>query len=535
MKIVVADGLAKEGLEKLKSVPGLDLSVHADIPRDELKKLLATADVLVVRSRTQVDADLLGAAPQLKLAIRAGIGLDNIDVPAATDRGVIVMNAPTGNIVTTAEHALALLFAVSRHVAAADASLRQGKWEKKKFQGHELRGKTLGVLGLGNIGKAVAERGLGLKMRVVGYDPFLTAEAAARLGVELLPLEKVLSSSDYVTVHVPLNAETRYLLGKDALASMKKGAFLINCARGGVVEEAALVAALESGHLGGAALDVFETEPLPAGHPLTKISNVVLTPHLGASTDEAQVQVGLEVAEQIRLFVHEGALKNAVNVPNLPPESVGAVRPYMDLCERVGQVAAQLLAHDRGVRVDRIRVRYEGHALDVNRELLTLSLLQGVLGAALSQPVNLVNVRKLVRERGLAVEESTERECEDFASLVAVELGSTKTVRVAGTLFGKGSPRIVRIDDFRIDAIPEGHLLYTRNIDKPGVIGALGTRLGAHGINIAQMHLGRERGEAIALTCVDSAPTPEVLEDLRRIDGMVAILPLRLPNRRDPV
>jgi D-3-phosphoglycerate dehydrogenase / 2-oxoglutarate reductase len=526
-KVLIADGLASEGLQKLKTIPGVELLEYSAIERSDLIGLLAGVDILIVRSRTQVDRDLLQHGKQLKIVLRAGIGLDNVDVAAATDRGVVVMNAPTGNIVTTAEHTLALIFAVSRHVAQADASLRQGKWEKKKFQGSELRNKVLGLVGLGNIGRVVAERALALGMTVLGHDPYLSAEAAAKHNIKLVSFEDLLKNSDYVSVHVPLTSSTKYLLGRDALLKMKKDAYLINCARGGIVEEKALIEVLEAGHLTGAALDVFETEPLPPDHPLLKRTDVVLTPHLGASTDEAQVQVSLEVAEEIGLYVSKGVLKNAINVPNVTVEQLELLRPYLDLGERLGSFSCQIAPQQS---VKQIRIRYEGSVASFNRDILTLSILKGYLAPLLSETVNFVNVRKLLKERGIKVEESVTQECEDYASKIDLTVEGTETVTVSGTLFGKGEPRIVSIDHFAIDAIPTGYLLFTKNVDQPGVIGAMGSILGTHGINIARMHLGRDKqkAQAIALISVDSQIPVETLNTLRSTKGMVSVRQIKL-------
>ncbi len=526
-KVLIVDGLALEGIAKLKQIPGIEIWDRSGIDRSELKTVIGNADILIVRSRTEVDADLLNSTTQLKLVIRAGIGLDNVDVEAATNRGVIVMNAPTGNIVTTAEHTLALMFTATRHVAQADASLRQGKWEKKKFQGNELRGKTLGLIGLGNIGRTVAERALGLSMKVVAFDPFVNAEKAAQMNIRLLTLDDLLATSDYVSVHVPLIPSTKHLLNTERLGKMKKGAYLINCARGGIVDETALVAALERGHLAGAALDVFETEPLPANHPLLKRNDVVLTPHLGASTDEAQVQVGLEVAEQIDQFVQTGALKNAINVPNVTLEQLAVLKPYLNLCERVGSFAAQIAPTKS---IQRLCLQYQGNIPANDRSILSLALLKGFLGSFLSTSVNFVNVKKLLKERGIVLEESHQEDCIDYASLVSITVDGDKKLTVAGTLFGKEEPRIVRIDHVLIDALPTGFLLFTKNTDQPGVIGALGTMLAAKGINIARMHLGRDRekGEAIAVITIDSEPSADTLMALRQVKGMLTAVPISL-------
>lgn len=526
-RILIADGLAKEGVEVLKQNPQLEVQEFSAIDRDELKKKLPETDILIVRSRTQVDKNLLENSARLKIVLRAGIGLDNVDVPAATDKGIVVMNAPTGNIVTTAEHTLAMIFAASRHIAQADSYLRQGKWEKKKFQGNELRGKTLGLLGLGNIGRAVAERALGLGMKVISYDPYVNPEAVAKQNIRLTSIDDLLQTADYVSVHVPLGPSTKNLIGQEAFSKMKKGAYLINCARGGIVDETALIEALEKKHLAGAALDVFETEPLPPTSPLLKREDVVVTPHLGASTDEAQVQVSLEVAEQIGLYTKEGVLKNAINVPNISLDQLSVLKPHITLCERLGSFAAQA-AHQEHVK--HIRVHYEGEMSKQNREILTLSVLKGFLSPYLSTSVNFVNARKLLKDRGIRVEESFEAECADYTSLVELTVEGTENICVSGTLFGKGEPRIVSIDRFNIDAIPEGYILFTKNTDQPGVIGSLGTTLGTQGVNIARMHLGRDpkKGEAIALVNIDSEPSAQTLEALRKTKGMLSVRQIKL-------
>lgn len=527
VRVLIADGLAESGIEALKQLPQIQLEVHAALERSALKEKIKNIDILVVRSRTKVDKDLLEDVSNLKIVLRAGIGLDNVDVPVATEKGVIVMNAPTGNIVTTAEHALALLFSITRNVPQADASLRTGKWEKKLFQGNELRGKTLGLLGLGNIGKVVASRAQGLEMKVCAHDPYVSAESAAKLGIELKSFEDLLAVSDYLSIHVPLIPSTKHLLNEKAFGRMKKGAYLINCARGGIVDEAAMVKALDQGILAGAALDVFEQEPLPADSPLLKRTDLVLTPHLGASTDEAQVQVGLEAAEQIGLFVKEGVLKNAVNVPSISLDQLSVLKPHLLLAERLGGFLAQLASPQKA---EKLKVHYAGSVTQYNREVMTLSVLKGFLSPLLSTPVNFVNARNLLKERGIRVEESFESDCPDYNSLIELSLEGDHKVSVAGTLFGKEEPRIVRIDHFNIDAIPQGHLLFTRNVDQPGVIGSLGTVLGGQGVNIARMHLGRDskKKEAIALINIDSEPSQKAIASLQAIPGMLTVRPIYL-------
>ncbi len=527
MRLLIADGLSTESIARLKQIPTLEVLEYKDISRSDLKEIIPSIDILVVRSRTQIDRDLLEGARNLRLAIRAGIGLDNVDVSAATELGIVVMNAPTGNIVTTAEHAIAMLFSLSRHIPQADASLRRGKWDKKSFQGSEISGKTLGVVGLGNIGKAVAERGRALKMQVVGYDPYLSEEAAAKHGVRLASMDELLATADYVTLHVPLMDSTRGLIGKNAFSKMKKTAFLINCARGGIVDEAALIEALEQKKIKGAALDVFETEPLPADHPLLSRNDVILTPHLGASTEEAQAQVGLEVAEQVAEYVRNGALKNAINVPNISREELEFLRPHLTLCEKLGAFAAQAGPH-QGVK--RILVHFESLGSSIKREILTLSVLQGFLSSLTGTAVNFVTARKTLKERGIRLEESEGDVCEDYASLVQITVEGEKSLTVAGTLFGKGEPRIVRVDEFRIDGTLNGSLLFTKNIDTPGVIGSMGTTLGNSGVNIARMHLGRgeQQGHAIALISIDSEIGAETLETMRQIPGMTSVVQMKL-------
>lgn len=526
MKVLIADGLAKEGSALLKQNTNIELLAFDAIDRSELKEKLPQVEILIVRSRTQVDKDLLENARSLKLVLRAGIGLDNVDVPACTDQGIVVMNAPTGNIVTTAEHTLAMIFAVSRHIPQADATLRSGKWEKKKFQGNELRGKTLGLLGLGNIGRTVADRALGLGMRVIAHDPYVNPEAAAKQKIHLVSMDELLSSADYVSVHVPLIKSTQNLINEVALRKMKKGSYLVNCARGGIVDEKALLTVLAEKHLAGAALDVFETEPLPPDSPLLRCQDLVLTPHLGASTDEAQVQVSLEVADQIALYVGEGVLKNAINVPNVSLEQLNTIKPFVQLCEKLGSFATQAGPQN----VKKLKILYQGEISQLNKELLTLSVLKGFLSPVLSTTVNFVNARKLLKERGIRVEESFEQECTDYNSLVELTVTGDETFSCSGTLFGKEEPRIINVDGFNIDAIPAGHLLYTKNIDQPGVIGSMGTLLGTHGVNIARMHLGREpkKAEAIALINIDSEPSSSALDSLRKTKGMISVRAIKI-------
>lgn len=528
-KVLIADGLSPDGINLMKANSSIELMIYDAIPRDDLKKMMDSVHILIVRSRTQVDRDLLEHGKSLKLVLRAGIGIDNIDVKAATDLGILVMNAPTGNIVTTAEHAIGMIFAVSRHIPQADASMRAGKWDRKKYQGNELRNKTLGLVGLGNIGKVVADRARALGMKVMAYDPYLSAEAAAKQGVEhITNLDTLFGQSDYLSFHVPLTDQTKNLLNRDTFKKVKKGAYIINCARGGIIDELALAEALESKQVAGAALDVFEKEPPSPDHPLLKRPEVVLTPHLGASTDEAQLLVSLEVADQVNEYIRNGVVKNAINVPNISLEQMKAVKPYLNLAEKLGAFVGQVLPQ---ANVKKVSIRYEGTVTEYNREVLTLSVLKGLLSRLMSTSINFVNAKNVLRERGIRVEESFDAQCEDYSSLitVTVEGENNTTTKCSGTLFGKEEPRVVQYDNFLIDAIPEGVILVTSNNDQPGVIGNMGSVLGTKGVNIARMHLGRNNeGQAVALINLDSEIDGETQKKLGAIPGMLSVKQITL-------
>jgi D-3-phosphoglycerate dehydrogenase len=519
-KILIADGLAKEGLEKIKKISDVEVMDYAAIDREELKKLLPEAHVLIVRSRTQVDRDLLEYAKNLNVVLRAGIGLDNVDMAAATDRGVIVMNAPTGNIVTTAEHAIAMMFSMTRNIPQAHYYMKQGKWEKKKFQGHELRNKTLGLIGLGNIGKVVASRARALEMKVVAFDPYISSQLASQFQVELKTFDEVLAAADYVSIHVPATEGTKNLFNEETFSKMKKGSYLINCARGGIVNEQALCAALDKKQLAGAALDVFEMEPLPANHFLISREDVILTPHLGASTDEAQVQVGLEVAEQLENFIKHGIVKNAFNVPNLSLTELQSVKPFMSLCEKLGSFVSQM---NTSTHIDKIKVSYFGMQKAKELEALTLSVLKGYLTPLVSSDVNFVSAKNLIKNKGINVEESFNDTCEDYHQLIEVSIIGNNPFSVTGTLFGKKEPRLVKINDFEIDAELTGHMLFIKNQDTPGVVGAIGSELGNSKVNIGHFHLGRKshQNEAISLINIDSDIKTDTLERLKNIPSIL--------------
>jgi len=525
-RVLVADDLSAEGVRIMRDA-GLEVDVKVGLKPEELEAIIGQYDGLAVRSATKVTGKVLEKGARLKVVGRAGVGVDNVDLPAATRRGVVVMNTPGGSAVTVAELTVAMMLALSRHIAQATASIRGGKWEKKRFQGHELAGKTLGVVGIGNIGSVVVERCRALKMRVLAYDPFISAEAAARLGVELVPLEDIWRQADVVSLHVPLTDQTRNLINAQTLAAMKKGAFLVNCARGGLVDEKALAESLASGHLGGAALDVFEKEPVPADNPLLKLDTFICTPHIGASTEEAQAAVAVAIAEQMATYLTQGVVSNAVNVPSLPREVLERLGPYLTLAEKLGSLAAQL--SPRGVR--EVRVEYDGEIAEAPLQPLTALVLKGFMQHLSDVPVNEVNAPPMARERGMAVREERTATSHDYASLITVTVrGEGGESVAAGTVFGKQEPRIVRVNQIHLDAVPEGEIILCENDDAPGVVGNIGTALGQAGVNIARISLGRrtDRSAAFSLINVDSRPSPEAMERLRAISHVRSVRNIRL-------
>ncbi|MDP9085830.1 MAG: phosphoglycerate dehydrogenase [Pseudomonadota bacterium] len=491
---------------------------------DELAAIVGDYDGLAIRSSTKVTKAILDAAPNLKVVGRAGIGVDNVDIPAATARGVVVMNTPFGNSITTAEHAIALIFALARQLPEADASTQAGKWEKNRFMGVEVTGKTLGLIGAGNIGSIVASRALGLKMKVVAFDPFLTAERAVELGIEKVELDQLLARADFITLHTPLTDQTRNILSRENIAKTKKGVRIVNCARGGLIDEAALKDALDSGQVGGAALDVFETEPAKAS-PLFGTANFVSTPHLGASTSEAQVNVAIQVAEQMSDFLLLGGVTNALNMPSLSAEEAPRLRPYMKLAENLGKLIGQVVGED----VKSVSVEVEGAAAQLNQKPITGAVLAGLMGTY-SDTVNMVNAPVLAKERGLDVKEVRHDREGDYHTLVAVEVVTSKGKRrVAGTLFGNKASRLVDIFGVEVEAELTGQMIYIVNTDAPGFIGKLGTTLGAAGINIATFNLGRRDagGEAVALVSVDGDVPTSIVNDLCALHGVREVVALR--------
>jgi D-3-phosphoglycerate dehydrogenase/(S)-sulfolactate dehydrogenase len=525
-RVLVSDDLSPEAVRILADA-GLEVDVKVGLPAAELEAIVGGYDALAVRSATKVTARLLDRATRLKVIGRAGVGVDNVDLDAATRRGIVVMNTPGGSAVTVAELALAMILSLYRHVPSATASVKAGRWEKKRFQGREIAGKTLGVVGIGNIGSVLVDRARAMKMKIVAYDPFITPEAAAKMGATLVELDTLWREADVVSLHVPLTEQTRHLVRAETLARMKKGAILVNCARGGIVDEHALAEALASGHLGGAALDVFEKEPPLADHPLFALDNLVCTPHIGASTEEAQSAVAAAIAEQLVAYLRDGVVQNAVNVPGLPKEVLDQLAPFLPLAEKLGSLAAQLASPG----ATEVVVEVAGELSGVPMRPLAARALVGLLRHFLDTPVNEVNAPAIAKDRGIHVREVRSAEPHDWASLVTVALrGPAGETLVAGTVYGKREARIVRVNGFRVEAVPDGHVIVCENDDAPGVVGNLGTVLASAGVNIARISLSRleDRSGAFSFLNVDSAPTPELLEKLRALPHVRSVKALKL-------
>jgi D-3-phosphoglycerate dehydrogenase len=527
MKILVTDPLAPEGLEVFKKAEGFEVDVKIGLKPEELKKICADYDGWVIRSGTRITAELIEAAKNLKVIGRAGVGYENIDADAATKRGIVVMNTPGGNNVTTGEHTIAVMMALARHIPQAVASLKSGKWERNKFVGVELCNKTIGVIGLGNVGRIVAERAAGLRMKVIGYDPFIAAENIARMGVEPGTLEDIFAKADFITVHVPLTPETQGMINQAAFAKMKTGVRIINCARGGIVDERDLADAIQQGKVAGAALDVYVDEPPRPDHPLVKLDQVITTPHLGASTDEAQLNVAIAVAEQMVDFLSKGIVRYAVNVPSVSPELLEVLRPYLTLGEKLGSLHTQMA----GALPDEVHIEYRGDVTQYNVAPLTLAVLKGLLTPVMESAVNYVNAPLVAKERGIKVVESKSEWAGDFASSIIVKSKNGKQdLEIEGAMFGAKHPRIVRVNDFYLEAVPEGYILILQNRDVPGVVGAVGTILGKNGINIAGMELGRTEkgGNAISFTHVDDVVDKKALDELRALPQIVSAALVKL-------
>ena len=522
-KVLISDSMDPRAAAIFRE-RGIEVDEITGQTPDQLAAMIGDYDGLAIRSSTKVTPVILDAATRLKVVGRAGIGVDNVDIPAATARGVVVMNTPFGNSITTAEHAVALIFALARQLPEADASTQAGKWEKNRFMGVEVTGKTLGLIGAGNIGSIVAARALGLKMKVVAYDPFLTPDRAIELGVEKAELEELLRRADFISLHTPLTDQTRNILSAENIAKCKQGVRIVNCARGGLIDEAALKAALDSGQVGGAALDVFATEPAKES-PLFGTPNFISTPHLGASTSEAQVNVAIQVAEQMSDFLLLGGVTNAINMPSLTAEEAPRLKPYMALAEKLGKLVGQVIGED----VRSIAIEVEGAAASLNQKPITGAVLAGLMGTY-SQTVNMVNAPVLAKQRGLDVREIRHDREGDYHTLVAVTATtSSGERRVAGTLFGNQAPRLVEMFGVEVEAELDGTMIYIVNTDAPGFIGKLGTTLGEAGINIATFNLGRRAagGEAVALVAVDGDVPGDVVRKLCALEGVREVVPLR--------
>ena len=518
-KVLISDKMDPNA-ERILRERGCDVDVITGKTPEELKAIIGQYDGLAIRSATKVTQEIIDAAPNLKVIGRAGIGVDNVDIPYASSKGVVVMNTPFGNSITTAEHAIAMIMALARQIPEANARTQAGEWPKNGFMGVEVTGKTLGLIGAGNIGSIVASRALGLRMKVIAYDPFLTEERAVEMGVEKVDLESLVTRADFITLHTPLTDETRNILSRERLEKAKKGVRIVNCARGGLVDEAALKDLLDSGHIAGAALDVFAAEPAKES-PLFGTPNFICTPHLGASTTEAQVNVALQVAEQIADYLVTGGITNALNVPSLSAEEAPKLKPYMALAEKLGSLVGQL-AHGS---LPKISIEVEGAAAQLNQKPITAAVLAGLMKHH-SQSVNMVNAPFLAKERGMEVREIRNEKEGVYHTLVRVTVATSLGDRsVAGSLFGAGAPRLVEIFGIGIEADLDGHMLYIVNEDAPGFIGRIGSLLGESGINIGTFHLGRREagGEAVLLLSVDQAIPQDVIDRACKLQGVKTV------------
>jgi D-3-phosphoglycerate dehydrogenase len=530
-RVLVTDKLADDGLARLRGEPAIELSVDTRLAQDPvaLRQAIIEADGIVIRSGTQLTADVLDGQSRLKAIVRAGVGVDNIDVAVATRRGIVVMNTPGGNTVSTAEHTMALLLALARNVAKANDSLKSGQWERNKFTGTQLEGKTLGIIGLGRVGLAMAKRAGGFGMSILGFDPFLSAEKAHEHGVtSVARLDELWGRCDFFSLHTPLTAETRGLVGSRELAMMKPTARIINCARGGLIDEAALAEALDRGTIAGAAIDVFEQEPPAAGHPLVRHPRILVTPHLGASTEEAQVSVAIEAAQLLSDFLVRGQVRFAVNMPAMERAEFEDLRHYLNLAWRLGMLHAQM---DRGT-LKSARLTYRGEVAHKNTRLISACFAAGLMESALEQAVNLVNAMPLARERGIEIEERTAEAPGDFGTLIQSEVTTErKPYRASGTLFGRQFLRLVRLGSYALDAHFDGTLLIFTHLDRPGLIGFIGRTLGDEGVNIAQMNVGREvqGGEAIGVVNLDNVPSAQALEAVRSHPHILSLSVIKLP------
>jgi D-3-phosphoglycerate dehydrogenase len=518
VKVLITDPISEEGIKILKAEPGVQVDVETKLTKEALIEKIVDYDALVIRSETQVTKEVIDAAKHLMIIGRAGVGIDNVDVPAATQKGIIVANAPEGNMIAACEHTISMMFALSRNIPQANASLKSGKWERSKFMGVEVLGKTLGVVGMGRIGGEVTKRARCMGMEVLAYDPFTTPERAKDIGAKLTTLDDIYENSDYITVHTPLIPSTRHMISTAQFERMKKGVRIINCARGGIIDEAALLEAIKNGKVAGAALDVFEKEP-PVGNPLLEQDKVIVTPHLGASTKEAQISVAVIVAEQVVNAFKGLPVTTALNIPIMKAEAMESIKPYLPLAESLGKFVAQTVDG----QVKEIDILYNGEISQKNPSLISIAVVKGLLDVKMGELVNYVNAQSIAKERGIKVVESKSGEVGDYTNLITVTVKTDSMQRkVAGTIFGKDDARIVGIDDYRVDAVPAGYMIVTMHKDRPGVIGGVGMILGKNDINIAAMTVGREeaRGEAIMILNVDDEVPQNVLKEMVEKAGL---------------
>ncbi len=526
MKVLVSDALSAQGIDILKGA-GLDVAVQTKLTPAQLIEAIPDYDGLIIRSGTRVTAEVISAAKRLKVIGRAGSGLDNVDLPAATARGIVVMNTPGGNTVTTAEHTFALLVSMVRQIPQAHASVKSGKWEKNKFMGVELFNKTLGIIGLGQIGSHVAKLAQGARMTVIAYDAYLTPENAKKAGVELVDLNTLFARADIITLHTPLTAETKYLINAAAIEKMKQGVRIINCARGGNVNEADLYAAMQSGKVAAAAFDVFEKEPVDPAHPLLTLDNFICTPHLGAATLEAQENVATAIAEQVVDFLVREVVRYAVNLPSIPADLIPKVQPYVALAEKMGLFMGQTIEGG----IEEVTIAYRGEVSEVPTATLTLAALKGLLSPILEETVNYVNAPAMAKARGICVNEVKSSDAGNFSSLISLQVQANgKRYEALGAVFNKTEPRLVEVNKVALEVILEGNMLYIANEDQPGVIGNLGLALAKNKINISRMELGRQKlgGKAISVVGVDAVVPSEVLQEIKSLAHVLSVKQVRL-------
>jgi D-3-phosphoglycerate dehydrogenase len=526
MKVLVMDGVSEEGLAPLRQHSDIEVVIGSKMTEDQLVEVISQYDGMIVRSATKVTDRVFEAADNLKVVGRAGVGVDNINLEAATRKGVLVVNAPDGNTIAATEHTIAMMLALARKIPQAVSMMKNCVWDKKAFLGVELRGKTLGIIGLGRIGSAVATRAQALEMSIIGYDPFITEEKAASMAIELVSLEDLYRRADFITVHMPKTKESYRMINERAISLMKKGVCIINCARGGIIDEEALYRAMEEGKVAGAALDVFEKEPCTES-PLLKMPNFIATPHLGASTREAQLNVAVDVSEEIVAALTGNMVKNTVNIPSISPNTLAVVKPYLGLGEKLGRFQAHLVSG----RINKVEVIYSGDFARQEVAPITTAVVKGLLDPILQEVVNFVNAPLLAKSRGIQVLSAVDGMNEGYSTLVTVKVYSDKEEKsISGTMFGESDPRIVLVDGYRVDAIPSGYMLYVPHIDKPRIIGPVGTLIGDHNINIATMQVGRKKigGKAIMLLSVDGEVPEETLRKIAEIEGVEGVKMIKL-------